>query len=181
MKDLREFVEKIVNEVLNENKLFSNKIKFETAGDYEIEIKDLNDKLNIINKYFPFNNVSGYYSDYDGIELFFDNNIKIKGVFNNEPFNVSMVIGNNEYEINIHPYDTMGGFEDNTFEKDIQSIYNEENTISLVIGQEGYAIKSFSVNKSQLDELKIYLVNGTQIEGKTLGDTLNGKKEYREK
>jgi hypothetical protein len=29
--------------------------------------------------------------------------------------------------------------------------------------------------------LKIYVVNGTQIEGKILGETRNGKKEYREK
>jgi hypothetical protein len=75
----------------------------------------------------------------------------------------------------------MGGFADYTFEKKIQSIYNEENTVSLVIGHEGYAVKSFSVNKSELDELKIYLVNGTQIEGKTLGETFNGKKEFIEK
>jgi hypothetical protein len=74
-----------------------------------------------------------------------------------------------------------GGFDNYTFEKDIKSIYNEENTISLVIGYDGYAVKSFSVNKSQLDELKTYLVNGTQIEGKILGETYNGKKKYIEK
>jgi hypothetical protein len=179
--ELRKFIKTTIREYLNENKSYANKIKFETNGDYEIEIQDLNDKLNIINKYFPFNNVSGYYNDYEGTELFFDNHIKIYGKFNNEPFDVTMTIGNNEYEIDIHPFDTMGGFADYTFEKKIQSIYNEENTVSLVIGHEGYAVKSFSVNKSELDELKIYLVNGTQIEGKTLGETFNGKKEFIEK
>jgi hypothetical protein len=39
----------------------------------------------------------------------YDDNIKIKGSFNNEPFNVTIIIGNNEYEINIHPFDSMGG------------------------------------------------------------------------
>jgi hypothetical protein len=29
--------------------------------------------------------------------------------------------------------------------------------------------------------VEIYLVNGTQIEGKTLGETVNGKKGFREK
>jgi hypothetical protein len=178
---LREIIKTTIHEYLNESKSYSNKIKFETNGDYEIEIQELNSKLNIIDKYFPFNNVSGYYDTEEGTELSFDDNIKIKGSFNNEPFNVTIIIGNNEYEIDIHPWGSMGDFDHYTFEKDIKSIYNEENTISLVIGYDGYAVKSFSVNKSQLDELKTYLVNGTQIEGKILGETYNGKKEYIEK
>lgn len=176
---LRKFI-KNISEYLNENKTYSNEIKFETHGDYEIEIKDLNSKLNIINKYFPFNNVSGYYN-YEGTELSFDNNIEIKGVFSNEPFDVNMIIGVNEYKIDIHPFDTMGGFDNYIFEDIVKSIRNEENSISLIIGQEGYAIKSFTVNKSEFDDLKIYVVNGTQIEGKLLGKTYGGKREYKEK
>jgi hypothetical protein len=179
--ELKKFIVTTIREYLNENKSYSNTIKFETHGEYKIEIEDLNDKLNIINKYFPFNEVSGYYDGEEGTELFFDNNIKIKGTFNNEPFNVNMIVDNNKYVIDIHPFDGMGGFSNYAFEEDIKSIYNEENTISLVIGQDGYAVKSFSVNKTQLDELKIYLVNGTQIEGKILGKTLNGEKDFREK
>jgi len=176
----KKFIKTTIREYLSENKSYSNNIKFETIGDYEIEIQDLNNKLNIINKYFPFNNVSGYYNTDEGTNLFFDDNIEIKGVFNTEPFIVSMILGNNKYDIDIHPFDTMGGFANYTFEKEIKSIYNEENTISLVIGHEGYAVKSYSVDKSKLHELKTYLVNGTQIEGKILGKTSNGEKDYRE-
>lgn len=175
---LRKSITSTIRKYLNESKSYSNNVKFEPSGDYEIE--DLNKKLDIINRYFPFSNVHGYYNDESGAELFFDNNIKIKGVFNSEPFIVSMSVNDNKYDIDIHPFDSMGGFSDYSFEKYIKSIYNEENTISLVIGHEGYAVKSFSINKSNINELNIYIVNGTQIEGKVLGETYNGRKQYNE-
>jgi hypothetical protein len=173
------YIKTSIHGFLNESNSYN--IKFETNGDYEIEVKILTNKLNIINKYFPFNNVTGYYIDDTGTELNFDNDIIIKGTFDEEHFNVHMMIGDIQYDINIHPFDGMGGFSDNIFEENIKIIYNEENTISLVLSHEGYAVKSYSINKLELSELKIFLVNGTQIEGKTLGKTINAKQNYREK
>lgn len=173
-----DFIKTNIIEYLKEN--YSNRIKFDTSGDYDIEIKDLNNKLDIINKYFPFIDVNGYYNTDSGVELFFDNGIKIKGVFKDEPFIVDMYIGDNKYTIDIHRFDTMGGFDNNSFENDIRSIHNEEDVISLVIGHEGYSVKSYTIKKSELDDYKVYLVNGTQIEGKILGETINGKKSYKQ-
>jgi hypothetical protein len=172
------FIKTNIIEYLKEN--YSNRIKFDTEGDYSIEIKDLNTKLDIINKYFPFNNVTGYYDTSIGVELFFDNDIKIKGVFKEEPFNVDMFIGDNTYTIDIHRFGDMGGFDNDSFENDIKLIHNEEDVISLVIGHEGDAIKSYTFKKSESDDYKVYLVNGTQIEGKPLGKTINGKKSYKQ-
>lgn len=172
------FIKTNIIEYLKEN--YSNRIKFDTEGDYSVEIKDLNTKLDIINKYFPFSDVTGYYNSNSGVELFFDNDIKIKGVFKEEPFNVDMFIGDNTYTIDIHRFDTMGGFDNDSFENDIRSIHNEEDVISLVIGHEGDAIKSYTIKKSELDDYKVYLVNGTQIEGKPLGKTINNIKSYKQ-
>lgn len=137
-----DFIKTNIIEYLKEN--YSNRIKFDTSGDYDIEIKDLNNKLDIINKYFPFNDVNGYYNTDSGVELFFDNGIKIKGVFKDEPFIVD-----------IHRFDTMGCFDNNSFENDIRSIHNEEDVISLVIGHEGYSVKSYTIKKSELDDYRL--------------------------
>lgn len=74
----------------------------------------------------------------------------------------------------------MGGFDIDSFENDIRSIHNEEDVISLVIGHEGYSVKSYTIKKSELDDYKVYIVNGTQIEGKILGKTINNIKSYKQ-
>jgi hypothetical protein len=156
-------------------------VLFKTEGDFQFEKEELKQKLDIIKKYFPFNNVTGYYDAVRGVELTFDNNIEVKGVFNREPFLVSFSVNGNLYEIDIHPFDTLGGFDNLKFEADIKMVQKEEDTVSLVIGHDGYAEKSISVRKADLDNLKIYLVCGTQVEGKLLGLTAYGTGDFKEK
>ena len=178
---LREIITASIREFLKENKNYSSNVKITSIGNEEDEREELNKKLNIINKYFPFNSVSGEYNSENGVELYFDNDIRIYGQFNEEPFDVNMVIDNNNYVVDIHPFDGMGGFNAILFDKYIKEIHKEENSISLVIAHEGYAVKSISFNKNELGNYKTYLVEGTQIEGKTLGKTQNGEKPFREK
>ena len=179
--ELRKFIATTIREYLNENMEYSNNVKFLTSGDLDIEKETLIIQLNIINKYFPFKSVSGKYDSESGVDLYFDNGIQISGKFNNEPFIVNIKINNNEYKFDIYPFNTMGGLDDNLLEKYVEEIYKEENSISLVIGHEGYGIKSITLTKNELNDYKIYLVNGTQIEGKILGVTLSGKKDFSEK
>ncbi len=72
--------------------------------------------------------------------------------------------------------DSMGGFNDTQFENDIKEIYENENTYTLVIGHESYAIQNLKsgslddINKA-ITEYKLYVVKGVQLDGKQLGDT----------
>lgn len=145
-------------------------MKFITCGDSDIEIVFLQEKLALIQKYFPFNSVDGIYDTELLIDLNFDNGIELKGEFNHEPFNINMVIGDTVYELNIHPYDSMGGFNETDFEESLKNIYKLENSVSLVICHEGYAVKSFMINKLVLDDYQFIVVKGDQLEGKLLAN-----------
>ena len=96
-------------------------VKLETPGDYEHEYQTLVSQLDIIHKYFHFTTVKGYYRHEEGVHLIF-NTFEIKGSFNAEPFIVEFIIDDNihgfenTYNFDIYPFDSMGGFDEKTFE-----------------------------------------------------------------
>jgi len=180
MRQTRRIATKI-KDYVKDNRPYSNLVKFETIGDYDYGITELYTKLDIINKHFPFTKVEGYYDASDGLELTFDTNMRITGKFDTEPFIVYLSINEKRYDIDIHPYDEMGGLDAKELDKTISAIKTEENTISIVITQEGYSVASFSIDKSRIEDARIYIVSGTQIEGKLLGVTSMGRGSYVEK
>jgi hypothetical protein len=166
---------------LNENKetdSYSNTIEFKTLGDYEIEIEDLYTQLDIINKYFPFKSVSGIYDTEVGVNLKFDNGIQIKGKFIYNPlffdFIVDFMIKDKTYDFIIYPVAELGGLNSKRFEEEIKKIYEIENFVSIVIANQGYAAASITINKNDIENYKILLVDGVQVEGKRLDDEYRG-------
>jgi hypothetical protein len=166
---------------LNENKeteSYSNTIEFKTEGDYDIEIEDLHTQLDIINKYFPFKSVSGIYDTEVGVNLKFDNGIQIKGKFIDDPrfvdFIVDFIINDKIYDLKIYPFAELGGLDSKTFEEEIKNIYEIKNLVSIVIANQGYAAASITINKNDLEDYKILLVDGVQVEGKRLDDESRG-------
>ncbi len=167
---------------LNENlNKYTNNVIFETPGDYEYEHQILVLQLDTIYKYFQFSIVKGYYKSEEGTHLIFDN-FEIKGGFDEEPFIVEFLINDNIYNFDIYPLDSMGGFDISIFENNIKQIKNEMDTVSIVISNDLYATKSITMNKEELDDYEIYIVDGTQIEGKRVGmTTLSDKSKYKKK
>ena len=165
---------------LNENQeteSYSNTIDFKTAGEYEIEIEDLYTQLDIINKYFPFKSVSGIYDTEVGVNLKFDNGIQIKGKFEEDiddplfsDFIVDFMIKDKTYDLKIYPFAELGGLDSKRFEEGIKKIYEIQNLVSIVIANQGYAAASITINKNDLEDYKIHLVDGVQVEGKLLDD-----------
>jgi hypothetical protein len=143
-------------------------VNFYTPGEYDVEIKELFHKLKIINKYFPFSEVKGKYNSENSVELDFDNDISINGLINSEPHIVTMKIENKDYEIDIHPYDSMSGFDYITFENSIKRILKQVNSLSLIIEHDGYAVKSISIDKNQLNDFKFIITHSFQIENKLI-------------
>jgi hypothetical protein len=169
---------------LNENKeteSYSNTIEFKTEGEYDIEIEDLHTQLDIINKYFPFKSVSGIYDTEVGVNLKFDNGIQIKGKFIDDPFFVDFIvdfiINDKIYDLKIYPFAELGGLDSKTFEEGIKNIYEIQNLVSIVIANQGYAAASITINKNELEDYKILLVDGVQVEGKRLDDESRGNNE----
>jgi hypothetical protein len=169
---------------LNENKeteSYSNTIEFKTEGEYDIEIEDLHTQLDIINKYFPFKSVSGIYDTEVGVNLKFDNGIQIKGKFIDDPFFVDFIvdfiINDKIYDLKIYPFAELGGLDSKTFEEGIKNIYEIQNLVSIVIANQGYAAASITINKNDLEDYKILLVDGVQVEGKRLDDESRGNNE----
>lgn len=166
---------------INENTLskFGYDIKIEGDNDDAFAVEYEKKKLDIIKKYFPFSKVVGktIYGD-AMVDFKFDNNITIKGTWNTEDDTLisDFTIDQTVYRINYHPFDSMGGFNDTQFENDIKEIYENENTYTLVIGHESYAIQNLKsgslddINKA-ITEYKLYVVKGVQLDGKQLGDT----------
>lgn len=143
--------------------------------------EDLNNKLIIINKYFPFKKVEGVYDGENGsINLTFDNGVSIVGYYGQEPFISKFRLDGNEYEFDEHPFDGLGGLDTKEYEESIKGIYQEENFISLVVSHDGYASTSITIPKQDLEKYKFNLVKGTQIEGKILGETKMGKGSIKE-
>ena len=140
MKTIK-FISTTLNEYLNENNTYSNDIELLTSGEYDLDMEDLNHKLNIINKYFPFKYVKGKIDTEEYIDISFDNAMSIIGNTDKEPYIVKFNIGNNVYDLDIHPHNSMGGFDNKIFEHNIELIHNNENCISIVISKGGYADK----------------------------------------
>jgi hypothetical protein len=161
---------------LKEQASYSNNVEIKNSSDYEITQRDLVSKLDIINKYFPFESVDGYYDEEEGLDLTFDNGIKIYGKFSGEPFIVDFISNDFSYEIDIHPFGVMGELDANVFEENIKSIYISENKISIVItNEDGWAEGSITIDKDQLAGWRIVLVEGEQIKGKLVGKTQYGE------
>lgn len=143
-------------------------VRFETGGDYEDDYQIFNQKLNIINKYFSFETAKGYYIIDKALELYLDKDIRIIGVIEEEPYIVNFIYRNRDYHIDIHPHDSMGGFDNYIFEEQIKSIYEQVNTISLVLVHDGYAVFSKHIKISELGDYKFVVVDGDQMEGKLI-------------
>lgn len=167
---------------LNENmNQYTNDVKLETPGDYEHDYQTLVSQLDIIHKYFHFTTVKGYYNYEEGAHLIF-NTFEIKGDFNTEPYIVEFIIDDNIYNFDIYPFDSMGGFDISSFENNIKQLKTEIDTVSIVISNDLYAAKSITLRKDELDDYEIYIVNGTQIEGKRVGvTTTSDKSNYKKK
>ena len=149
------------------------------GGDQEHAIKDDHDRLDIINKYFPFNTVSGKTSWEEGIvDLSFDDGrMTIKGQYitGEDIMPSTLSIGEESYDFNWHPYDGMGGTNIEEFEREIKSIYEDTQAFSLCLSHEGYSVfnigDNFKSEEEALNKLKEYqitLVKDVQMEGKRL-------------
>ena len=154
------------------------------GGDRDLAIKDDHDRLDIINKYFPFNNVSGRTAWEEGIvDLSFDDGkITIKGKYvpNEDIMPSTFSIDDESYKFNWHPFDGMGSINMEKFESEIKSIYEDTHGFSLCLSHEGYSLfnigddfKSEEEALNKLKEYEITLVKGKQMEGKLL------KKNYK--
>jgi len=111
-------------------------VTIDTPGDIETDIEDEERKINIIKKYFNFNDVVGsiYYEvevDRLNVDLLFknDKDFTIEGIFNTNTEILKSIFknGNVEIDFNYHPFDTMGGIDFEKFEKEIQKIYKLVN------------------------------------------------------
>ncbi len=177
MKNTIKSFQNFLNEK-QETDSYSNTIDFKTEGDYEIEIEDLYTQLDIINKYFPFKSVSGIYDTEVGVNLKFDNGIQIKGKFIDDPlffdFIVDFMIKDKTYDLKIYPFAELGGLDSKRFEEEIKRIYEIQNFVSIVIANQGYVAASITINKNDLEDYKILLVDGVQVEGKRLDDEYRG-------
>lgn len=166
---MSKFIKTKIKHFINENNSYKNVI-FKTEGEYDIEYADLIYKLNIINDFFPYKNVSGVYDSTDGVNLKFDNGIIIKGSFDSEPFIVQFMIDNEVYDLDIHPHGSLGEFDNTKFKDNIELIKKEINTITIAVVNGEYAVKTISIDKSELNDYKIYLIKGNITEGKLIKD-----------
>jgi hypothetical protein len=147
---------------------YENLVKFETEGDYEYEYEVFISKLDEIYNLFPFKSAYGTYNCHGEINIVFSNFNKLFGTINSEPFNITFLVNNNEYVLDIHPFDRMGGLYLAKFIDSLYKIYNEENLVSLVISLDGYAVKSLKIHKRDLEYYKFSILNGVQEEGKRI-------------
>jgi hypothetical protein len=176
---IKNLINEIYNEVLNEQTKPIIDVKIEGFQDIEDWEEEVQETLEIINKYFPFNKVTGTYSPYH-TDFTFDNGMKIKGKYEEEPYNVKLTFNNgNTYILDIYPINGLGSFDKWTFENEIKAIYSDINSVSIVIGHEGYDMSSITVDKRNLNEYDIYLVDGIQLKGKLIGKTVFGEKNYK--
>jgi len=175
---IKNLINEVYNEVLNEQTKPIIDVEIEDFDDPENVEEDVQSILEIINKYFPFNKVTGTYSPYH-TDFTFDNGMRIKGEYEEEPYNVNLTINDKTYVIDIHPHGSLGGFDNKTFENEIKAIYSDINSVSVIIGHEGYAMSSITVDKRNLNEYDIFLVDGIQLKGKLIGKTVFGEKNYK--
>ncbi len=171
---------------LNENSVPINKytnvllVNFDDAENY---LSDEEEKLDIIKKYFPFQNVKGLIdADKNSNQLIFDNGIEIHGDFHDDNNISAFIINGSEYEFNYHPWGGLGRVDFEIFEESIKNIFDSENTFTICLGHENYSITNLTTAKS-MEEVKnaildygIYVVKGKQYEGKELGTTTGSKK-----
>ena len=107
-------------------------VKISTPGDFDIESKYEFNKLDIIKKYFHFNFVEGDIDQESGIvDLYFtsDLDFTINGLWDVKIEKLNSIFKLNDIEIdfNYHPFDSMGGFDENEFEKSIIIIFELVN------------------------------------------------------
>ncbi len=170
---------------LNENSVPINKytsVQLVNFDDAQTYLNDEEKKLDIIKKYFPFQNVKGFIdADKNINQLIFDNGIEIKGTFQADNNISSFTIEGNEYEFNYHPWGAMGSVDFQIFEESIKNIFDSENTYTICLGHENYSIinlttvKSMEQVKNEIQDYGIYVVKGKQYEGKELGTTTGSK------
>lgn len=154
------------------------------GGDNDKASNEDHKKLDIINKYFPFAEISGKSDWQPGIiNLSFDEGrFTIKGEYNdNESIMPSILTINDSgesynYKFNWHSYNAGGGTNFEDFENEIKNIYENYNTFSLVVANENYGvfnIGEFKTEEEALNKLKecsIILERGKHVEGKLLNN-----------
>jgi hypothetical protein len=177
LNELKNIIKYVIKE--EKNNKFSNLIKYELNDFYYLK-DEVNLLLTTIHKYFKFDYISGSFSNEEGINAKLDNGIKL--ISDLSKASIKIILGNG----NIYYVEFIGDLTDNKMslkrlEEEIQNIYNQENYISLVIGENAYAVKSISFDKKYLENYKIYIVEGVQIEGKKIGETEFGESSYAEK
>jgi hypothetical protein len=167
---------------LNEN-ITSSKyphIKINLGDDTGSQLRDEESKLDIIEKYFPFDHVYGVIEYESGlVDLNFDN-FSIKGNYDStsETLPCKFDIEGLNYDFNYHTHGSMGRTDLIDFEKEIKRIHDNETSFTLCLGEEQEAIICLGNFKNEkeafikLNNIGFYLVKGIQIEGKQLGKTI---------
>jgi hypothetical protein len=166
-----------------ENLYNNSNIKFDVEDDSEIE--EINLKLNIINKYFPFNEVSGTVSYTNGIVYLIFNNGEfiISGKYDEKTETQPSIFLKNEDEItfNFHKFSKLSGADLKDFENEIKNIKDNIDKYTICVENEGYAIFNMCVVDSleeaikKIDDYKISIVKGSQVEGKIINKTIKEK------
>lgn len=164
---------------LNENK-YPN-VNIQGGDSQDTAIPDDTMRLDIINKYFPFKDVSGYTVWEQGeVNLTFDNGaMTVKGKYrtNDDTMPSILTIGDDSYEFNWHPWGQMSSIDFDTFDGEIKEIKESIGKWTLSLSHEGYAlfnIGEFSSEEealNKLSEYKICLIKGKQYDGKTIKES----------
>ena len=110
----------------NSKNKFKDNTQFKTVGEFFEELEEFKTKLELINKHLKFSEVTGYYDTCLGVYLNFDNVFFILGEFDYENCYATLKVGNVLHKINMHPYNDMGGFDSEAFEKQFKNIANGE-------------------------------------------------------
>jgi hypothetical protein len=104
---------------------YTNHSVFETSGEYIEEVSEFSLKLKIIFKYLPFSTVKGYYITTFGVDLNFEDMFYISGKFKGEDCSAFLKLGKYLLNINMHPYNEMGGFDSVAFEDQFKRLVNQ--------------------------------------------------------
>jgi hypothetical protein len=115
-------------------------VYFKTEGDYDEDYFEFQKKLKIIRKYIDFDYVSGSSDSYETYLNFGKDGINIANIngeydSKNSKYTSYLRIGGNEaIIINFHPYDSMGGFDSDEFEKQVKQAVESKSTTSTIPG-----------------------------------------------
>jgi len=150
-------------------------VEFYTPGE-DIEHEEFIAKMAIIDKYFPFEKVVGFYNCETSVSLHFDNGNAIFGQFDkaiDDEINVAFKIGETLHQINIHPFNGLGGLDKREFEKTIKTLSKSPDMHTLCLIHENYALfcVHFS-NKEDLDQCiddyRVIAIKGHVAEGRLI-------------